>query len=321
MSYSTAAIIDVGTNSIKLIVGRVNARGEVEVLSESAAITRLGEGLDIMRNISPEAEERAVEAISDMVRTARGLGCFGCMQPKQLLIRVVGTSAVRDAVNRDRLIDRLRAELGVDLEVLSEEDECRFSYLAVALDPALGTYEGPHVVADVGGGSTELALGVGSRLETGISLKLGVVRLTERFLTSDPPSSSALKSAREEADSLVSKWLKGRKPGRVVGVGGSAINLMRIHRRIPADTIEGVHGSLISRDNLTELLDTLASLTVEQRKQIIGLEPDRADTILAGAIIFERMLAASNAHQLIISTRGLRYGLLCEVLTGGRGKG
>ena len=307
MPNSTAAIIDVGTNSVKLLVGRVNVRGAIEVLSESAAITRLGEGLDATHNISPEAENRTVETISDMLHTARGLNAS--------LIRVVGTSAVRDAVNRDHLIDRLRAEQSVELEVVSEEDEWRFSYLAIALDPVLGTHNGPQLMADVGGGSTELAIGVGRDAEVSTSLKLGIVRLTERCLTAAPPSFTDLASARAEADSLVSEWLGGREIGRVIGVGGSAINLMRIHRRIPADTIEGVHGSSISRDDLADLVRTLASLTIKQRKGLVGLEPDRADTILAGAVIFERILTASNAVDLIISTRGLRYGLLCEALT------
>lgn len=287
-------------------MGRVDADDAVELVAESSIITRLGEGVDTTHQINSQAEDRAVEAISQFLWTARDLNSGA--------IRLVGTSAIRDAVNRDHLIGRLRREFGMELEVLSEDDECRFSFLAVALDQVLGTYTGSQIVADVGGGSTELAFGSGRNLEMGTSLKIGGVRLTERCLAADPPSAGDLASARAEADKLLLDWLPGRDSWRVVGVGGSAINLMRIQKRIPADTIQGVHGSAVSRGNIEELVETLACLTIGQRKKLVGLEPDRADTILAGAVIYERILAASGAGHMVVSTRGLRHGLLYDML-------
>lgn len=302
----TAAVIDVGTNSIKLVVGEREAGGPVGAIAHATTNPRLGEGVDKTHEINPQAMDRAIDAISQLLGVAREHGADS--------VRIAGTSAMRDARNRDQVIERVRRELGVELEVLPEEEECRYSYLAVALDPVLGGYSGGQVVADVGGGSSELTFGIGGERVSGRSVRIGAVRLTERYLSADPPSADDIARAAREAEKLLSDGAPVLDIGRAVGIGGSAVNLARVLKGIPVTTYEGIHGTTISRVQMAGLIDALASRTVAERKTMTGLEPERADILLGGAIVLNATLTVTGAGELVISTRGLRFGILYEML-------
>ena len=169
-------------------------------------------------------------------------------------------------------------------------------------------------MADVGGGSSELTYGIGGEMVSGKSVRTGAVRLTERYLRADPPSTDDIQQATLEARRLIAEGSPNVEVGRVVGVGGSAVNLARMLRGISERSIKGVHDMVISRSEMSGLVDALAARTVAQRKKLVGLEPKRADIVLGGAIILSEILAVTGAGKLIVSVRGLRFGVLHEML-------
>ncbi len=301
-----AAAIDVGTNTVKLVVGERNING-LKLLTEAVLQPRIGEGVDEAGFICSDAINRAIMDISKFLSIAREHGAEN--------VRVVGTSAMRDARNSAEVVEQMRGELGIDLEILSEEDECRISYMAIALDPVLGEYEETQVVADVGGGSSELTFGKGAHIIGGKSVRIGAVRLTERHITTDLPSKDDLKNAAEAAKSLLKEAVLTQQAGRVVGVGGSAVNIARMLKRILVGTIKGAHGAVITRDALRGLIDKLAQMTIAERRSVIGLDPERADIILGGAIILESIMTLTGAPEMVTSARGLRHGVLYEMLS------
>lgn len=300
-----AAVIDVGTNSIKITIGEKNSDGSIRTLAESASIARLGEGVDATHRLKLEAQERAIQAITEQLKLAFSLGVEK--------VRLLATSAVRDAGNRDEFINQIHSRLGVDLEVLSGEEEAQLSYTAIAQDPSLGLDGASFVVADIGGGSSELAFGEKGFLQFSTSLKIGAVRLTERILQSDPPTELEISNALSLIDQTVKQAAPNRTTHHLVGVGGSAINLSRIHYKIPLDRTASVHGRTLTKSDLESLLNLLTPLTNTQKKSLIGLDPDRAEIITAGALILYQITAALQAANLTISIHGLRHAALAQL--------
>lgn len=283
--------------------------GRMRILHDTSLIVRLGEGVDATGEIGPEGMRRALAALCALVQQARAMGAART--------RLVATSAVRDARNRGSFISRVQADCGLTVETISGEEESRLSYSSVALDPALGLFEGEQVTVDVGGGSTEITAGAREQVRSAISVRIGAVRLHERYLRADPPSAASIDEAAGSAEEVL--WAAAPKVGkvRVVGIGGSAVNLARILSRIPPERTAEVHGAALAGEDLSRMIDMLAILTVEKRRRLVGLDPERADTILAGAIILDRALAVFGSDEMTVSTRGLRHGLLYEMLERG----
>jgi len=302
-----AAAVDVGTNSIKVCVGEKTSSGEIHILKESYANIRLGEGISSGNELQPESVNRAIGAIAEQVNLAREYDVDA--------IRMVGTSAVREASNSSLLIDRVLQETGIRLEPISEHDEARLSYYGVALDPVLGDYQGKQLVVDVGGGSTEFIYGQEKRMGFTVSVRVGIVRLTERFLKGDRQTLCQLVDAGAMADKLLQGVSRKARVDRIVGVGGSVINLARIREGIPIEETHRVHGMCLTYKDLRQTIDILITRTVEERRKIVGLESERADTIIAGAVILDRILALFEQEKLTVSVKGLRYGLLYEMLS------
>lgn len=301
-----AAAVDVGTNSIKIAVAELDGAGGIRVLADSSEIARLGEGVDKTGSLNPEAQDRALAAIARLLHTTEELGAEHC--------RIVATSAVRDAENRAEFAGRVKVSLGIDLEVLGEEEEGRLSYSAVALDPVLRSNSSELAVVDIGGGSTEVTFGTGSRVTFSRSARIGAVRLTERVIESDPPNAAEIADAALMAAEEIRCIVGERRSKRVAGVGGTAVNLARILKGVGRERTSEVHGVSISPSEFHDLLDLLSRMTCESRKGLIGLDPARADIIVAGAIILDRVMAHLEAEELTVSTRGLRYGVLYEIL-------
>jgi exopolyphosphatase / guanosine-5'-triphosphate,3'-diphosphate pyrophosphatase len=310
-----AAVIDAGTNSVKIVVGESDG-DVVRILADHSVITRLGQGLDASLVLGTQAQRRTLSGVRSHLQAARGLGVDETI--------VVATSAVREAKNSSQFLLAAQSELGVEVEVLSEGDEGRLSYEAVALDPTLGLGSGELAVLDVGGGSTEFASGRHGVPTFCRSLKLGAVRLTERFVRSDPPSvaeitelTAAVEDTMEHpelVEGAVAQQIGDRVRGTLTGVGGSAVNLARINMSVPATMTSTVHGAKMSREEVAALLSRLSEMTLQTRKRVIGLDPDRADIIIAGAIILYQAMVVVRAEELLVSTHGLRYGALYEML-------
>lgn len=301
-----AGVIDVGTNTVKAVIGERDPQGNIYILKDSAKASRLGENVDAGGALQPQAQQRTISAIADFVKLAHSFGADD--------IRVVATSAMRDARNSQEFVDLVKCKIGIDMEILSEEDEGRFSYSSVALDPEMGGYKGTLAVVDIGGGSTEVTLGDANQISFTKSIRIGAVRLTERVLHSDPPSPDELAEAGTIAREAIRDAVCGREASRIAQVGGSGVNVARVFKQVPPNMTHEVHGAILMPDDVRRILEHLSGLTVEQKKQVIGIEPDRADIILAGAIILDSVISTLKASEIVVSTKGLRHGVLYQML-------
>lgn len=303
------AAIDIGTNTILLLIAELESDGSFQVLDDRAEITRLGAGVDRARQIGPEGERRSLEVLKSYLETCRSLGVDE--------IAAVGTSALRDARNTGVFKTRLKRELGLDLRVLSGEEEASYSYLAVQSGLALGEEE--VLVVDVGGGSTELIWGQGGALHRSISLDLGSVRLTERFLLSDPvreeECARLTTTIDRELQPLLVDWGVGGGFHAIVGIAGTFTTLAAIAKGLRRYSHSEVHGSCLSRAEVARQVRLFKGKTIAERKEIPGLEAKRADVILAGALLIERVMALFRVDQVTVSDQGIRYGLLHERLS------
>ena len=313
------ASMDVGTNSVKLLVADLDG-GEAQPVLDRSAITRLGEGMETSlsastsletepgRRLREPAMRRTLDALADFVSLAQAQGVRA--------IAAVGTAALREAANRDEFLRRAQQRCGLEIEILSGEEEARLTYLAVRRD-ALWRSVARLMVLDIGGGSTEIIQGLpfSDAIATAFSLPLGAVRLTETYLRSDPPTITQLAAANEAAARAfaeidlppfpsVERW-------QVVGVGGTLANLGAVDLNGPS-SLEALHGHILTADVIESQVSLFASRTLQERRRIPGLEPKRADIILGGALLLGQALAKLGSPAIAVSLRGLRWGVLYE---------
>jgi exopolyphosphatase/guanosine-5'-triphosphate,3'-diphosphate pyrophosphatase len=300
------AAIDIGTNSVLLVIAVQGVAG-VEPLLERATITRLGEGVDKTRRLAPAAAERNLACLRAYAADLRAHG-----NPR---LDVVGTSALRDAEGAQAFLDEAELILGVRPRVIAGDEEAALTFRGALSGLALS---GELLVFDVGGGSTELISGnalAGALPQSRVSLDIGSVRLFERHVRSDPPSSAELQAI--EAD--VARELSSAAPlahqpsaGRstLVGVAGTVTTLKALELGLEPYEAARVHGAVLTLSAVEALCAKLASLPLAERQQLPGLEPKRADVIVAGAIIVRDLLRRSGAREMVVSDRGVRFGLL-----------
>lgn len=298
------AAIDIGSNSIRQIVADVSADGAITVVDEMKAQPRLGTEVDATGVLGDQAIERAVDAIARMATLAKQLGAER--------VEAVATSAVRDASNAARFLARVRQETGVQVRVLDGVDEARLSFRSALAHFDLGA--GRWVVMDIGGGSLELALSADGVVDDLCSLPFGALRLTERYLADGVTVKAVRRMRRDVRDALkdvlpVREW----RGANVIGSGGTFTNLAGMtlarQRMLAART---VHATEIARTDVEHLLDALSSMTAEERRQMPGLNPARADIIVAGVAVAAEVLARVGARELHVSRYGIREGLLLE---------
>ncbi len=312
-STRRVAAIDVGTNTVLLTIAE-RREGMLEPLVERATITRLGRGVDRTKALSTEARTRTLDCLREYARAIDQAGVDA--------VGVVGTSALRDARGGDEFIAEARGILGVPLEVISGRREAELTF-AGATGTLLVT--GPVAVIDIGGGSTEIILGEIARLDDGTvataisradSLDVGSVRLTERHVHSDPPRPEELEAVRADAHDALTKSsiLSGAQRSTWIGVAGTVTTLAAIAAEQGEYDAARVHGSSLSEGTLTHWIGTLSALPLEARQKVPGLEPLRADVIIAGALIFDEVLRAARVDRAVVSDRGVRWGILAELL-------
>jgi exopolyphosphatase/guanosine-5'-triphosphate,3'-diphosphate pyrophosphatase len=298
------ATIDVGTNSVLLLVAERTPEGRFEPVRERAEITRLGRGVDATRRLSPEGMEATLSVLEAFSREARELGAQD--------IAVSATSAARDAQNGAEFMAAAKARAGVTVEIISGALEAQLSFAAVHADFAAKA-AGPLLVLDIGGGSTEFIYGTpDGRVDFRHSFDVGSVRLTERFVRSDPMT--AEDRARVEAhlrDTF--RALPPPPPGSaLVGVAGTVTTVYAVQHAVDPYDAERVHGGTLSLGELTALTDRLCQLPLEQRRALPGMQPKRADVIPAGALILLESVKALGLQACRVSDRGLRWGLLAH---------
>jgi exopolyphosphatase/guanosine-5'-triphosphate,3'-diphosphate pyrophosphatase len=300
------AAIDIGTNSIHMVVARVDPNGGIEVLTREKESVRLGHGSGEMRSLEPDAIDRGIAALTRMRRVADVYGAR---------IRAVATSAVREAANKDQFLTRARDEAGIDVEVIAGVEEARLIHLGVL--QSVPVFDRRHLVVDIGGGSTEFVIGkAGQRMLTR-SVKLGAIRVTDRFF---PGGLVRVRSVREAQAYLraylaplvheVEEW------GFDVAVGSSgtitSIAAMAEHRK-GRDPARGVNNVSFDVDDLGAIVDTvLSARTSAERAMIPGLDPKRADIITGGAVLLEQIFGELDITEMIASEAALREGVLLD---------
>ena len=296
------AVIDIGTNSVKFHLGERRADGEWRTIVDRAELSRLGEGLEQTGRLDPEAIERTVDAVDGMSAEAKQSGVEA--------IAAVGTAGLRIASNSAAFVDAVRARSGIEVEVISGEEEARLAYVAAISGLGLGS--GSLVVFDTGGGSSQFTFGDGTRVDERFSVNVGAVRFTEQFGLDGVVSDELLATALEAiADDLAQ--LDGRPtPEALVAMGGAVTNLAAVKHELATYDPDVVQGAVLDRAEIDRQIELYRTRTSEQRRSIVGLQPKRADVILAGACIVRTVLAKLGCDALTVSDRGLRHGLLEE---------
>jgi exopolyphosphatase/guanosine-5'-triphosphate,3'-diphosphate pyrophosphatase len=302
------AFIDIGTNTILCLIAELKNDASFDVLDDLAEITRLGQGVDQTGRISPEGEERSLKVLQRYLER--------CKRFKVEEIIAVGTSALRDARNSADVRARFKEQLGLDVRVISGDEEAAYSFLAVQQGLPLNRRE--LLVVDVGGGSTELIRGNAAGVVQAISINVGSVRLTEQFLHSDPVQSEECEkmvvAIEKELTRLPNQWPKDNSILTLVGIAGTFTTLSAVEKKLVCYTHGEVHGSRLTLIEVRRQVALFQGKTIAERRAIAGLEPKRADVILAGACLIERIMTLFHSERVIVSDQGVRYGLLHECL-------
>ena len=302
---SRVAVVDIGTNSTRLLVAEVDD-GSLTELQRESIVTRLGEGVDATGRLGEEPQARVFAALD---RYAEAIDRHGATTRV-----VVMTSAVRDAANGAEFAATVTERYGLQGRTLSGDDEARLSYLGAtaARDP-----DDPSalLVIDIGGGSTEMIVGARGAVEFHVSTQVGVVRHTERHLHSDPPTAAELAAlaadARAALEAAVPAEIRER-PAAAVAVAGTATSCASIDLELDPYDPARVEGHTITRARLEELRDRLAALPLAERRGVTGLDPNRAPTIVAGTVILLEVLGAFDLDAFEASERDILWGVALD---------
>lgn len=301
------ATIDIGTNTVLLLVAEKQADGTLAPVEEHATITRLGQGVDQTRTLAPEAIARTNECLDRYAEIVRRLAAER--------VAVVGTSAMRDAGGGDEVRAHVTARFGVEARTISGDEEARLTFRG-ALSGIAEERTGRSVcVFDIGGGSTEVVQGDRAAGSIGYahSFDVGSVRLTERHVRTDPPSDAELAAVRETARAAFAAVPHLALDAPPVGIAGTMTTLAAVSMAMDRYDAARVHGASLSIDDLRAVIDRLARTPLERRRTIAGLEPKRADVIVAGGLVALAFLEHVRAASVTISDRGVRWGLAEEL--------
>lgn len=303
------AAIDLGTNTVRLLVGEADGRGGWRAIFADQENTRLGEGLLPERRLRPLPVARTLAALSRFARAAAAHGAEW--------IAAAATSAVREAVNREEFLAAAREEAGLAIRVLSGEEEARLTLRGVR--GGLPACPEGMLLLDIGGGSTELLLAEGAAVRAAVSTGLGAVGLTEAHLTSDPPTAAELAAAAAAVRDRVARFraeeLTGvMLPEALVGTAGTITTLAAIDLALDPYDPRRVTGHTLSRPRVAQLVGELAAQPLAARRRVVGLEPARADILPAGGLICLGVMEGLGFDRLTVSDAGLREGLLLEAV-------
>jgi exopolyphosphatase/guanosine-5'-triphosphate,3'-diphosphate pyrophosphatase len=301
----TFATIDVGTNTTLLLVARAEPSGAITVLENRAEITRLGRGIGAGGALGAEGIARTLEALRAYAALAR---------QNEARIAAIGTEALRRAPNGVEFLGPAAEILGVPVEVIDGAREAALTFRAAAASFP-GEAGGSMIVVDIGGGSTEIVVSEGGQVRWSRSLPLGSVRLTERHVSHDPPETGELDAITREIDGALAAvpWPSGAPRPILVGVAGTVTSLAAMAMRLASYDPARVHGFALEVAALDAEIARLARSAQAERERIVGLDPKRADVILAGALILRRIAAAAQVPSIRVSDRGIRWGLLYEL--------
>ena len=304
--------IDIGTNTLRLLIAEFSADGKYRTVESGRNITRLGEGMSSAGRLKDEAMDRALCVLKGYADKCSEIHVGG--------IYAVATSAVRDAANGQEFLSRVMNETGIDVKVISGEEEARLTMLGVS--SALEISEHDVLIMDIGGGSTELILVSRGDIEFRRSTDIGVVRFTELYIESDPPEAKELElleMAIEERLRREGRFIGLKNSGRIpagiefIGTAGTVTTLAAIDQMMQVYDPEKVNGYRISRGGVKNILNMLACMTNKERMDLPGIEDGREDIIVAGALVAYKIMEWFGFAEMTVSDAGLREGLVTDL--------
>lgn len=311
------AVVDIGTNSTRLLVANVDANtAAVDVLERRSQVTRLGQGVDANGSLAGDSMQRVFDTLAQYRALIDQHGATANL--------AVLTSAVRDASNGPQFAQRVREDFQLDAKVLSGDEEAQLTFLgAMSGRPPHGPHGDaqPIVVIDIGGGSTEFVVGVGHTARFHTSLHAGVVRMSERHIHTDPPEPHELQSLAADVratllEGLPEEQRKAVKSG--IAVAGTATSAAAIDQELDSYDPARVHGYQLQLGTVELLLARLADMDEQQRRQVVGLHPDRAPTIVAGMILLQEAISVFALEQVEVSEHDILYGGALQLAGAGR---
>jgi len=303
------ASIDIGTNTVSLLVADVDAGGALSCVVDREVVTRLGAGVDRTRVLADDAVARTLACLDDFARTIASARCDA--------VAMVGTSALRDAHGAEAFRDGARAIVGVDPRVLSGDEEATFTFAGATSDQR---ERGARVVFDIGGGSTEVVLGdaASAAISFATSLDIGSVRLTERLVRSDPPSRSELDAVARAVDEALAPLPPMACELAPIGVAGTMTTLASVALALPRYDVARIHGAVVATAQLEAALAHLELARTDERRAIPAMVAARADVIVAGGRIAIALLRRLGATSVVVSDRGVRWGLAHDLARNAR---
>ncbi|GFP42619.1 exopolyphosphatase / guanosine-5'-triphosphate,3'-diphosphate pyrophosphatase [Candidatus Hakubella thermalkaliphila] len=301
--------LDLGTNSTRLLIAEVE-NGRTLTRKRLTRITRLGKGVDKHRFISEPAMKRTARALSRYkeLMTEYGVGRY----------RAVATSAVRDAANRDWFIQKIYESSGVKVDIISGQEEAQLSFLGATSEMGERLEDGILVV-DVGGGSTEFILGDEGGIRLSASKDVGCVRMSERFLKSDPPTGEEIARMMEHITGTLKDVVQRAKAigfNLMMGTAGTITNLSAINMGLPKYDPDKIHLSRLSREEIRKIFYRLVSLPIAQRKKVVGLEKKRADVMVGGTEVVLAIMEMLGMDELVVSEKDILDGIALELSRG-----
>jgi len=296
------AVVDIGSNSTRLLIADVDGGRVSDELARRSAVTRLGAGVDADGRLRDDAMERVYATLEQYSAEIEAQGC------DQRL--AVLTSAVRDSANGAQFADTVRSRFGFTPHVLSGDQEARLTFLGATSerDPSDLT---PTLVFDIGGGSTELVIGSGAEVGFHVSTQAGVVRQTERHIHDDPPRRSEMDELAADVREILTAAVPEHRRAavsRAVAVAGTATSLAAIAQQLDPYDPTRVHGYALDAEECDRILDRIAAMPLARRRQVAGLHPDRAPTIIAGGIIFRAVLELFGLRRVEVSEHDILRG-------------
>lgn len=296
------AVVDVGTNSTKFAMGRRDAGGVPRIEVDTAVVTRLGEGMAAAGELTRPSMDRTVDAIADLVHEARRGG--------PLDIVAVGTAGLRQASNREALVAAVHSRCGVVVEVISGREEARLAYLAAV--SSLSPTGDRLLVFDSGGGSSQFTFGSADRIEEQFSVDVGAVRFAERFGLADAVPRERVEAALDAIAEELAALTTRPRPDLVIAIGGTSTNLAAVKHRLDRYDPDVVHATTLDLVEVDRQIEAFRTRSAEERRVIAGLQPARAEVILAGACVVRTILTLTGQDAVTVSDRGLRHGVIAE---------
>jgi exopolyphosphatase/guanosine-5'-triphosphate,3'-diphosphate pyrophosphatase len=304
------AAIDCGTNSIRLLIADVDPeRATLTDVDRRMEIVRLGQGVDTTGRLAPGALDRTLKALSGYAALIADRGAES--------VRMVATSATRDAANADEFARRVTGVLGTGPGVLTGDEEARLSFLGATaeLGPSVPS---PYLVADIGGGSTEFVLGAAGQVTSALSVNIGCVRMTERHLRDDPPSAAQIAAATADVDAAIAQAaavVDAAQARTLAGLAGSVTTVAGIALDLPGYDAERLHHTRVPAAQVHEVTTRLLAQTRAERARIPVMHPGRIDVIGGGALILDRIMTRLNFTEVLVSEHDILDGIAWSIVT------